>query len=24
VQSTVDQKSSAEIATQWLKDNGLI
>jgi len=24
VQSTVDQKSSADIATQWLKDNGLI
>ncbi len=24
VKSTVDQKSSAEIATQWLKDNGLI
>jgi len=23
VQSTVDQKSSADIATQWLKDNGL-
>jgi len=23
VQSTVDKKSSAEIATQWLKDNGL-
>ena len=24
VQSTVDQKSSADIATKWLKDNGLI
>jgi osmoprotectant transport system substrate-binding protein len=24
VQSTVDQRSSAEIATQWLTDNGLI
>lgn len=24
VESTVDQKSSAEIATKWLKDNGLV